>query len=244
MQKQFKFILLLGVLYSSLGLQIFAKQVSGQLEAKGDKISDYSELIIYVVTPAPKPQRNGKPKTHNIVQVNKEFRPLVLGVRSGDKVNFENRDNLFHNVFSLDPINKFDLGLYKGKVKYNKDMSTPLKDSLTPSVKFKGNRKVNVFCNIHQKMQTTVYSFNHPYFTQPDRTGAFTLKVPPNTSKVTVRIEGAYLNKPLEKTVPVDKEVLINFEAIEVMPSDRQLEHKDKNGKSYKDESENEDDYY
>ena len=221
-----------------------AKSISGQLLALGDKVADYSDFVIYIVKPVPKPAKRTKPKTHKIIQIDKEFRPLVLGIRSGDKVDFENRDNLFHNVFSLDPINKFDLGLYKGKVKYKKDLSTPLKDKLSTTVTMKGNHRTKVFCNIHQSMQTSIYSFNHPYFTQPDRTGAFELPLPKGLKEATIRIEGEYIEGFIEKSVKLGSSLKVNFKPTANSAKLNELNHKDKDGNSYEEKSSEEDEYY
>lgn len=46
-------------------------------------------------------------------QVQKQFLPAVLAVRSGTRVSFPNRDDIRHQVYSFSPAKRFELRLYK-----------------------------------------------------------------------------------------------------------------------------------
>jgi len=89
-------------------------------------------------------------------QRNETFVPHVLAIRTGTTVDFPNSDRVYHNVFSLSPTRRFDLGRYAvGRSK---------------SVRFDRPGVVRVFCDIHSHMSAFILVFAHRYFavTQPD----------------------------------------------------------------------------
>ena len=110
-------------------------------------------------------------------QRNETFVPHVLAVRTGTTVDFPNSDRIYHNVFSLSPTRRFDLGRYAvGRSK---------------SVRFDRPGVVRVFCDIHSHMSAFVLVFSHRYFavTQPD--GTFQLPpVPAGTYMLAGWFEG------------------------------------------------------
>ena len=84
------------------------------------------------------------------------------------RVDFPNNDRIYHNVFSLSPTRKFDLGRYAA--------------GRSKAVRFDRPGVVRVFCDIHSHMSAFILVFAHRYFavTQPD--GDFQLPpVPPGT---------------------------------------------------------------
>ena len=94
--------------------------------------------------PAPK-------RTVEIVdQIDKEFVPYVKPVRVGSYLQFPNKDNIRHHVYSFSPPKKFELPLYSG----------------TPSqpVLFDKPGIVKLGCNIHDWMLGYVYVTETPYF--------------------------------------------------------------------------------
>ena len=104
-------------------------------------------------------------------QKNLQFHPEVLAILAGTKVEFPNRDNLFHNVFSYSQAKEFDLGRY------------PKDDSR--SVIFDRPGVVRVYCDIHSHMSATILVLKHPYFTSPDDAGEYTLpRIPPGKYRV------------------------------------------------------------
>ncbi len=110
-------------------------------------------------------------KIPSLDQRNLQFHPQVLPVMVGTKVEFPNRDNLFHNVFSYSQAKEFDLGRY------------PKDDSR--SVTFDRPGVVRVYCDIHSHMSATILVLKHPYFTSPDDSGVYVLsRVPPGKYRV------------------------------------------------------------
>jgi plastocyanin len=112
-------------------------------------------------TPRPSPSRN---KVMN--QSNKTFVPRVLAVTVGSTVDFRNKDEIFHNVFSLSRPNQFDAGLYKGGQGYTKSFTSP--------------GPVQILCNIHSSMIGYVVVVDSPWYGQADEAGNFQIRgVPP-----------------------------------------------------------------
>ena len=90
-------------------------------------------------------------------QVQKQFLPAVLAVRSGTRVSFPNRDDIRHQVYSFSPAKRFELRLYKG----------------TPSepVLFDQPGLVVLGCNIHDWMLGYIYVTDDPWFAVSDASG-------------------------------------------------------------------------
>ena len=110
-------------------------------------------------------------------QRNETFVPHVLAIRTGTIVDFPNSDRIYHNVFSLSPTRRFDLGRYA--VGHSK------------SIRFDRPGVVRVFCDIHSHMSAFILVFSHRYFavTQPD--GTFQLPpVPAGTYMLAAWFEG------------------------------------------------------
>ena len=89
------------------------------------------------------------------------FVPRILPVQVGDRVRFLNSDPIFHNVFSLSPAKKFDLGRYpKGGSKI---------------VAFDRAGVIQVFCDIHAEMVGFVVVVDSPYYTGIDLAGKYSI---------------------------------------------------------------------
>ena len=99
----------------------------------------------------------GATATIIVDQVNKEFVPYVLPVQVGTAVNFPNKDNIRHHVYSFSPARQFELRLYQG----------------TPSepVLFDKPGVVVLGCNIHDWMVGYVYVTDDPWFAVSDAQG-------------------------------------------------------------------------
>jgi plastocyanin len=111
-------------------------------------------------------------------QRNEAFVPHVLAIVAGTTVDFPNNDKTYHNVFSLSPTKRFDLGRYAvGRSK---------------SVRFDRPGIVRVFCDIHSHMSAFILVFAHRYFTVTDDEGRYRLEnVPPGTYTVVAWNESA-----------------------------------------------------
>ncbi|HTO94595.1 MAG TPA: carboxypeptidase regulatory-like domain-containing protein, partial [Bacteroidota bacterium] len=137
------------------------------------------------------------PHAPSLDQRNLQFHPQVLAVLAGTRVEFPNRDNLFHNVFSYSQPKEFDLGRY------------PRDDSR--SVTFDRPGVVRVYCDIHSTMSATILVLRHPYFASPDDAGAYTIgRIPPGTYRVILWYDRDVLER---KSVDVHEgeDVELNF---------------------------------
>jgi plastocyanin len=92
-------------------------------------------------------------------QRNEQFLPRVLAITVGTIVDFPNSDKTFHNVFSLSPVRRFNLGRFP--------------PGRTGSVRFDRPGIVPVFCDIHSHMSAYVLVFNHPFFALSDDAGRY-----------------------------------------------------------------------
>ncbi len=90
-------------------------------------------------------------------QVQKQFLPAVLAVRSGTRVSFPNRDDIRHQVYSFSPAKRFELRLYK--------------DTPSEPVLFDKPGLVVLGCNIHDWMVGYIYVTDDPWFAVSDDAG-------------------------------------------------------------------------
>src|SRR5262245_43671541 len=99
--------------------------------------------------------------TPQLAQKDQSFVPRVLPIALGTQVRFPNFDPIFHNVFSVSPVRRFDLG------KYPRGQSR--------SVTFRKTGVVQVYCDIHANMAAYIVVLPNHAFTQPDAQGVFSL---------------------------------------------------------------------
>ena len=92
------------------------------------------------------------PDKLTMLQVNRQFSPFILPVPLNVPVEFPNRDNTAHHVYSFAPTGTFELPLYKG-------------DSPRP-ISFTKPGVVPIGCNIHDWMIGYIYVVESPYYTQ------------------------------------------------------------------------------
>ncbi len=121
-------------------------------------------------------------------QRNETFVPHLLAITTGTVVDFPNSDRIYHNVFSLSRVARFDLGRYAvGRSK---------------SVRFDRPGIVRVFCDIHSHMNAFILVFSHPFFALTDAEGRYRIeRVPRGTYTVVAWQEGTS-SEPRSGTVP------------------------------------------
>jgi len=96
-----------------------------------------------------------------LAQKDQCFVPRVLPITRNSVVDFPNMDPIYHNVFSVSPAKRFDLGKY------------PRGESR--KVTFPKTGVINVYCDIHSNMAATIFVLPHHAYTQPDADGRFAL---------------------------------------------------------------------
>ncbi len=121
------------------------------------------KAVVYLESESMKYQTFPIPATHPVLdQKDLMFHPQVLPILIGTTVDFPNRDNLFHNVFSYSQPKEFDLGRYP--------------TGTSKSVRFDTPGVVRVYCDIHSHMNATILILDNPYFVVPDDQGNYSLK--------------------------------------------------------------------
>ena len=124
---------------------------------------DAREVIVYV-TPAPGtaalPDPGDRPTL--VTLSHHDFSPRVLPVREGGVVEFRNTDSLYHNVFSISPAKRFDVGRFApGEQR---------------SVTFERRGVVRLFCALDSHMAGWVLVLPNARTARPDAAGAFSFE--------------------------------------------------------------------
>jgi len=99
------------------------------------------------------------PQTYEITTRRKRLIPNVLVVPVGSTVDFPNRDDILHNVFSVSPAANFDLGLYG--------------EGQSKSHTFREPGLAVIHCNVHHAMRADVLVVDTPFFARADADGGF-----------------------------------------------------------------------
>lgn len=106
------------------------------------------------------------------------FVPHLVAIHTGGVVDFPNNDQVYHNVFSLSKVRRFDLGRYAA--------------GRSKAVRFDKPGIVRVFCDIHSHMNAYILVFAHRFFAATDEEGRYRIEgIPPGTYNVTVWYEGS-----------------------------------------------------
>ena len=92
------------------------------------------------------------------------FVPGVLAIRVNTLVNFPNRDDVRHHVYSFSPAKKFELRLYHGMT--------------AEPVLFDQAGTVVLGCNIHDSMVAYIYVVDTDYFAIADEQGKIHINAP------------------------------------------------------------------
>ena len=156
--------------------------VSGRVEGRAGALK---EAYVYVDMAK---GSSGRGHTLEIKQKDKQFWPQTAVVQKGTNIVFPNMDSVFHNVFSTSGRNSFDLGSYR-------QGDTPRSVVLTtPGV-------VEVFCNIHSKMNANILVVPGPLYTKVGADGSYRIEnVPVGSRKIVAWSPNA---KPAQQKIDV-----------------------------------------
>ncbi|HQT00198.1 MAG: hypothetical protein B7Y26_12515 [Hydrogenophilales bacterium 16-64-46] len=153
------------VLLLALILPALAHAATLTLNLRDERGNPAEDTVVYLMsekTPG-LPIRQAQTR---IDQVNKTFVPLVSAIQRGTRVQFPNKDNIRHHVYSFSKAKKFEIKLYA---------DTPAKPIL-----FDQPGYVAMGCNIHDNMIAHLLVVETPYFAVADRTGRAVISdVPP-----------------------------------------------------------------
>lgn len=139
--------------------------------------------------------RQGTPVSAEIYQKDRAFHPHVLVVPVGSSVDFPNRDNTQHHVYSFSPAKTFNIELYA--------------DRPAAPIVFDKPGIVELGCNIHDHMQGFVVVTDTAATGQTDASGQVTLSIESQDTegspeKVTLEIWHPRLP---DNTRPVTREI-------------------------------------
>ena len=184
------------------------------VDAEGNPVSAKG-TIVYVVG------FNEEPPAAevSIAQKEKHFVPDLVAITAGQTVSFPNVDPFVHNVFSLSPTRKFDLGSYrKGKSK---------------SKSFPKTGVVDVYCNIHPQMAATILVVPNRRHARAGKDGSFTITgVPKGRWKVFAYVRNAARPVFVEVEVGADGATGVSLELVR----EAGRGHLNKYGEKYRDE--------
>jgi len=156
------------------------------------------KVVVFLEGKSFKARRFTPPLVHPVLdQKDLTFHPQVLPIVVGTTVDFPNRDNLFHNVFSYSQPREFDLGRY------------PIGESR--SVQFDETGIVRVYCDIHAQMNATILVLDNPYFVMPTDDGTYSIKDVPEGSYTIKFWYGREVVESREISVKNGEVVTVNF---------------------------------
>lgn len=139
--------------------------------------------------------RQAAPVSAEIYQKNRAFHPHVLVVPVGSSVDFPNRDNTQHHVYSFSPAKTFNIELYA--------------DRPAAPIVFDKPGIVELGCNIHDHMQGFVVVTDTLAVGQTDASGQVTLSIDRKNTKDSenaVALEIWHPRLP-DNTRPVTREI-------------------------------------
>lgn len=159
--------------------------LAGSMTVGGRPLDGLGTVMLVPVNGGGKPRR---PKQRIVEQRDKQFSPHVLAIPPGSTVALPNFDGIYHNVFSISPAKKFDVGLYK--------------DGDTRELKFEKPGIVRLGCNIHAQMSAYVVVVDAPHYVVVEGTKPFKFRsLAPGRYKVRAWSE--------RSTAPAESEIVI-----------------------------------
>jgi plastocyanin len=147
--------------------------------------TDPPRAVVYLAGNFPK---SASLPTKTVTQKDLAFRPALLAIEVGTKVEFPNEDDTYHSVFSYSPPKRFDLGRY------------PPEENPPPSQIFDKPGLVTLRCDIHEHMRGLILVLETPHFTITDAKGHFRLTNLPEGHHVLK----AWINSRTTREHPVD----------------------------------------
>jgi plastocyanin len=164
---------------------------------KPSATNEYANIVVYLEGQNLKREPQHAPTYSHVDQQNAEFLPHVLPVLRGTVVDFINRDNVYHNVFSFSPAKKFNIG------------RRPTGQAVPVIMDKPGI--VEVFCDIHSNMAAYILVLDNTFFTQPNKQGNYTIdRIPSGTYTLKVWHE-RLSNQEQTVTISPNSTTTINF---------------------------------
>jgi len=210
--------ILAGVTLLGLAPASFAAEATFRfVDAKQEAVADAVVSLFPLDSPVP-PAVATAPII--IAQEKQEFLPYVSAVRVGTAVDFPNRDDVKHHVYSGSKARKFELPLYAGEA--------------PEAVVFDQPGVVALGCNIHDWMLAYVVVVETPWFATTDASGAATVaEVPPGRYRA--EIWHPRLARPLIREITVGPAAATELSLTLALGRDRRIRRAlDAQGGGYK----------
>lgn len=166
-------------------------------DARQEKVSEQRNVVVYLEGGRLDTFRAPASGRAEMDQQHAMFIPHVLAIQKGSVVDFTNHDRVYHNVFSLSPTRKFNIG------------RRPTGEAVP--VEFDKSGVVQIFCDIHSQMTAYVVVLENPFFVQPADDGTFRIEhVPPGA--YTIKAWHERLSSPDQRiTVTAGATTTANF---------------------------------
>lgn len=132
-------------------------QITNQQQAAIKDVVVYLEPLNTELT---LPQTN---RTVSVKQLDKRFAPYINVMQIGNKVLFDNQDDITHHIYSPIGDNKFELKLRAGNSELKED--------------FNAAGEIVMGCNIHDWMSGYLLVLDTPYFEKTNHSGVASLKI-------------------------------------------------------------------
>lgn len=197
-------------LFGALALTAFAASAAHaanlQVQVVDKTGAPVVDAVVYVVPTSGKLPAT-KPAPGMIDQIKRQFVPMVSVVQTGAAVNFPNKDNIEHDVYSFSTPKRFELNLYHG---------VPAKP-----VVFDKPGLVVMGCNIHDNMVAYLLVVDSPWFAKTDAKGNATLaNLPPDSYKLTAwSYRQADANAQTTQKITLSADASARF-ALDLKPAD------------------------
>ena len=132
----------------------------GSRTAKSEPLTD---AVVYVEAVPEKVEKKLAKRAvpSKILQQGGTFFPRATCVPVASAVTFLNQDRVYHNIFSVSPARRFDIGKYG--------------PGETRSVTFTATGPVQLFCELHPEEIGFIYVTPNHAYTRPNTAGEFTL---------------------------------------------------------------------
>lgn len=187
-----------------------------QILGKKNKKHKPSNVIITLKPLTPAHDTSVKNRTHEVDMRNKTYTPVAQTVLKGDRLQFNNHDDIKHNVFSSSGENTFDLGTFEG--------------GGIRTVALQHTGIVKVYCNIHPEMATFVMVTDNPLHTISNKKGEFVIENIP-TGEYTLSLW--HIRGELNSDVVIEAGFNSMQELIIDASSYQRVVHKNKFGEEY-----------
>lgn len=156
-----------------------------------DNSGDLRNVVVYIESPPPAPPpANSAPLV--LDQVNCQYVPHVLALRTGQTLRVTTSDPTLHNVH----------GLCSENEPFNFALIAP---GQTRDLKFDRPEAFQIRCDVHPWMRAYVHVFDHPYFAVTGKDGTFEIKGVPSGSYTLVAWHEKYGSLHMQVSAADDK---------------------------------------